>query len=94
MNRIRSFLVGLSIGLVGVGVGLAAPIAGAIDPARYIGLLNENVLNWMSFPSAELGELQLLGPNSFVHAGSNHYLTVVDQTGTARYILTTTSTTP
>jgi hypothetical protein len=94
-NSIRSGLVGLVLGgAISIGMmAAAAPITGPVDPASIISQINQYILSWMSFPTAENGELQLLGPFSFETAtAGTKVMVVVDQTGTVRYI--TTSTTP
>ncbi len=70
MNRIRSFLAGLAFGIAGLGVAFALPITGPLDLAGLRTDLNAQVMKWMSYPDAELGELQLLGANSFAANGT------------------------
>ncbi len=95
VNSLRSGLAGLFLGgvlSIAMMAAVAAPITGPFDPASIIGQINQYILNWMSFPSAEQGELQLLGPWSFETATNGvKYLVSVDQTGTIRYILTTST---
>lgn len=94
MNRIRSFLAGLAVGTVGLGTAFALPITGAIDPSQIIPQVNTHLLRWMSFPAAENGELQLLGPNSFATAGAKKYAVFVDQSGTPWYALVIATASP
>lgn len=68
MNRIRSFLVGLAFGAMGIGAAVALPITGAQDPATFIRSLNQYVLNWMTY--VDNGEVQLLGSNAFTGLGT------------------------
>ncbi len=87
MNRFRSFLAGLAFGIAGLGVAFALPITGPLDLAGLRTDLNAQVMKWMSFPDAEVGELQLLGARSFTTAGSKRYVVFVDPSGTPRYAL-------
>ena len=91
-TSIRSGLAGLFLGgALSLGVmAVAAPITGPVDPGSIVANLNNLLLKWMSFPSAENGELQLLGPFAFETATNGvKYIVTVDQTGTIRYVLTT-----
>jgi len=94
MNRIATFLAGLAVGAVVLGTAVALPITGATDPARIIPLVNQHILNWMSFPAAENGELQLLGPNAFTTNGSKTYAVFVDDAGTPWYALVIATASP
>jgi hypothetical protein len=92
MNRITSFLAGAFLGAVALSFAVAAPITGPVDPASFILNLNNYVLKWMSFPAAELGEIQFLGPRAFETATNGvKYLVTVDQAGNVLYILTTST---
>lgn len=96
VNSLRSGLAGFFLGgflSIGMMVAVAAPITGPADPASILSQINQFILNWMSFPTgAESGELQLLGPQAFETAtAGTKVMVVVDQTGTVRYITTTTT---
>jgi len=94
LHSFRSICLGLGLFAGGAILATAAPITGPIDPASLVSQINNLLLKWMSFPAAENGELQLLGPNAYQTAGSKVYLVTVDQTGTMRFILTATTADP
>ncbi len=101
MNRIPSFLAGTTFGAVLLGVAVAAPFSGPVDPASIMANVNALLLNWVSFVSG--GEVQLLGPQAFSangvvattmtslgpvgsHTTVQEWLIVVDPAGTVRYV--------
>ncbi len=70
-----------------------ASLQGPQSISEIFNTLNAQLLSWMTV-NAFGGELRLLGPGSFVTAGSNVYLVTADPGGTTRYVLTTTTAAP
>ncbi len=65
----RKWLGQLAFGAVMVAAGaFAANVGGPQSPSDWVNVLNAQLLNWMTV-NGNGGELQLLGPNSFVPNG-------------------------